>query len=347
MTEPVIPPLVTIGHPLLARPSARVKVKDIKTPAFRDSLQLLIHSMVEYMGIGIAAPQLGWFQRFFVMMVDTPLPDNQIGAALSVWVNPEIVDVSEETNWAWEGCLSVPNLRGWIRRPSAVAVRGYNEVGKRVGMEFTGWSARVFQHEYDHLDGVLFPYRVEDPRHLVTVEQMSRRQEWPDNWPAPGARTALLGQVLPDTAIQATHIPPYTRAYMEALRENAAGVNAPEFKGASSDSAPSKAKPATKSKASETTKKKPKAVLKKAVLKKAVPKKAVAKKTAKKADKPAVKTTPKASAKDSAKKTAIPTPKTTEKKAAKLAVKSSAKTPAKTVSKTAAKPTPKSSGKKK
>ena len=196
-----LPSIVTIGEPRLAQPAAPVKVAWINTPRFRKCLKTLIYTMVENLGIGIAAPQVGWYRRFFVMMLDDPLPAGQQGTALSVWVNPEIVATSDEYNWAWEGCLSVPNLRGWIRRPSAIAVRGYNEIGEPVSREFTGWMARVFQHEYDHLDGMLFPYRAVDPKHLVTLEELARRQEWPADWPAPGARDAAMGQVLEESRI--------------------------------------------------------------------------------------------------------------------------------------------------
>jgi peptide deformylase len=117
---------------------------------------------------------------------------------LLTWVNPEIVGSAPEHNWAWEGCLSVPGLRGWIRRPAAVAVRGYNAAGQRFSREYTGWAARVFQHEYDHLDGMLFPYRALDPHHLVATQEMAHRDSWPDGWPAPGARLAPYGEVVPE-----------------------------------------------------------------------------------------------------------------------------------------------------
>lgn len=195
---PPLPPLVTMGDPRLARPSAPLDPAQIATPAFRERLGTLVRAMEEYAGIGIAAPQIGWFERFFVLLAGRPGPDGEPEHELHVWVDPEIVEATAEHNWAWEGCLSVPGLRGWIRRPAAVAVRGYNALGERVSREYRGWNARVFQHEFDHLEGVLFPYRAADPRHVVMTGQLEQRGEWPPDWPAPGAAATAPGALFGD-----------------------------------------------------------------------------------------------------------------------------------------------------
>ena len=200
--KPPIPPLVTMGHPRLAQPSVPVEVARIATPAFQERLETLVRAMVQYLGIGIAAPQIGWFERVFVMALEREGQDGQPEHELQWWINPEIVSVSEERTWAWEGCLSVPGLRGWIRRPAAVAVRGYNERGERVSGEFRGWDARVFQHEFDHLEGMLFPYRALDARHLVMTPLLESRADWPPDWPAPGARDTPPGVVVPDEPVR-------------------------------------------------------------------------------------------------------------------------------------------------
>lgn len=191
-----LPPLLTLGHPRLAQRSAPVPVRTIRSKAFRQRLEILEGAMEAYLGIGIAAPQIGWFERFFLMTVDPQRPGGE--PEVVAWINPEIVSAAPERNWAWEGCLSVPGLRGWIRRPAAVAVRGYNARGERVSREFAGWPARVFQHEYDHLDGMLFPYRALDPRHIVSLDELDGREDWPEDWPAPGAARAPFGAVIPD-----------------------------------------------------------------------------------------------------------------------------------------------------
>ena len=196
--ENKLPELVTMGHPRLARPSEPVPQGEITGEAFQERLRVLNACMVEYLGIGIAAPQIGWWERFFMLVVMADRGDGEMEPRVEVWINPEITHASQSHNWAWEGCLSVPGLRGWIRRPDAVSVRGLNQHGQEVSREFTGWEARVFQHEFDHLDGMLFPYRALDPRHIITLEEMEHRDEWPSDWPAPGARDTPLGRVVPE-----------------------------------------------------------------------------------------------------------------------------------------------------
>jgi peptide deformylase len=136
--QPPLPPLVTLGNPRLAKPSAAVPVARIRTAEFRERLGLLHRAMVEYEGVGIAAPQIGWFERFFLMKLAPAEGAADAEPELLTWINPEIVSTSPEHNWAWEGCLSVPGLRGWIRRPAAVAVRGFNAAGERFSREYTG-----------------------------------------------------------------------------------------------------------------------------------------------------------------------------------------------------------------
>lgn len=196
--ENELPALVTMGHPFLARPAVAVPVEEITGDAFHERLQVLHACMVEYMGIGIAAPQIGWWERFFLMVANVPGEDGRTEPMVEAWINPEITHASAERNWSWEGCLSVPGFRGWIARPAAVSVRGLNPMGEEVSRELTGYDARVFQHEFDHLEGMLFPYRAEDPRHIVTKEELENRDQWPADWPAPKARDTPLGVVVPD-----------------------------------------------------------------------------------------------------------------------------------------------------
>jgi len=191
-----IPELVTLGHPELARPSAPVPLEHIMTGPFRERLIQLQEAMVAYHGIGIAAPQVGWFERFFLMTEESREAPGEM--ELMAWINPVITDVSRELCWGWEGCLSVPGIRGWIRRPATVAVKGYDLNGEPQSREYTGWDARVFQHEFDHLEGMLFPYRSLDPRHLVSIEELERRPQWPRGWPAPGAQETPMGELFPD-----------------------------------------------------------------------------------------------------------------------------------------------------
>ena len=197
--EALLPPLLTMGDAGLAQASPPVAEGLIRAPEFQERLHILQECMLAYMGIGIAAPQIGWFERVFLMVeaADGEAEDDE-ELPLLTFINPEILSRSDELNWAWEGCLSVPGMRGWIERPAAVTVSGLDAAGEPLRREFTGWDARVFQHEFDHLEGMLFPYRTQDPRHLVSLDALAQRESWPDGWPAPGARETPLNSVWRD-----------------------------------------------------------------------------------------------------------------------------------------------------
>ena len=193
-----LPPIVLLGDPELAQISEPVPPEDIGTETFQSQLDVLRRSMEAIGANGIAAPQIGIGQRFFMMNAvhrDDPNPGPQ---EFFCFINPEIVEASNEMGWAWEGCLSVPGYRGWLRRPMVIAVRGFNERGEGIARELTGWTARAFQHEYDHLDGMIFPYRLADPHFMVSGKSFESRADWTEGWPAPNARAAKLGEIVPD-----------------------------------------------------------------------------------------------------------------------------------------------------
>ncbi|MBN98348.1 MAG: hypothetical protein CME16_03725 [Gemmatimonadetes bacterium] len=181
-----LPEVLTLGHPQLAQPSVPVDREDIKTASFQDQLNLLELGLKRYGANGIAAPQLGWFQRFFLMR------DPSGSGALVYWINPELEILDSALVWYWEGCLSVPGLKAYVGRPRAIKVDGFDRYGNPLNREFRDWEAHLYQHEHDHLDGILFPYRVADPRHMVTADELKQRNRWPDNWPATGAREAPI-----------------------------------------------------------------------------------------------------------------------------------------------------------
>ena len=181
-----LPEVLTLGHPQLAQPSVPVDREDIKTTSFQDQLTLLELGLKRYGANGIAAPQLGWFQRFFLMR------DPSGSGALVYWINPELEILDSALVWYWEGCLSVPGLKAYVGRPRGIKVDGYDRSGHPFSREFGDWEAHLYQHEHDHLDGILFPYRVADPRHMVTTDELKHRDRWPDDWPVAGAREAPI-----------------------------------------------------------------------------------------------------------------------------------------------------------
>ena len=191
-----LPGLVYYGQPSLMRVQDPVAEAAIRSGAFQQRLKVLRSCMLAYQGIGIAAPQVGWNARVFCMGIEDD-SDRYPGAGrlpFSVWINPRITAESG-CNWAWEGCLSVPGMRGWIARPSIIEVSGLDARGQPLGCRLDGFAARVFQHEYDHLDGVLFPMRVRDSKYLVPELALHQRLEWNDDWPSEGSRQTEPGQL--------------------------------------------------------------------------------------------------------------------------------------------------------
>jgi len=126
---------------------------------FDKDLRLLVDDMIETMreapGVGLAAPQIGVSKRVIVVEFGDE-EDETIPKQLYVLVNPEIIKESEDKDKGLEGCLSVPDLVGSVERAQVVTVRGKNQHGKKVKIRAKGWLARIFQHEIDHINGVLY-----------------------------------------------------------------------------------------------------------------------------------------------------------------------------------------------
>jgi peptide deformylase len=157
-------------RPILTTEDPRLRQRAHTVDRFTDDLQALVDDMVETMraapGVGLAATQLGVRQR--VIVVEYPaeiaVEDEDKAQAppkLYVVINPEITRRSTETVTAAEGCLSIPGYMGDVERSASVTVKGLNRRGKPFQLKARGWTARIFQHEVDHLDGVLFIDRAE------------------------------------------------------------------------------------------------------------------------------------------------------------------------------------------
>ncbi len=148
--------IVYLPDPILRRKAPPVD-------RFDASLQTLINDMIETMreapGVGLAAPQVGISDRLIV--VEYPVDDSKEDAPkkLFVMVNPEIKEMSPETELGVEGCLSVPGLQGEVERSLVVTVKGLNRHGQPMKVKAKGWLARIFQHEIDHINGVVFTDR--------------------------------------------------------------------------------------------------------------------------------------------------------------------------------------------
>lgn len=158
-------PILEIGHPVLAARAHEVEPSSISTSEIQQSIDDMIDTMRDANGAGIAANQIGLTHRMFVIEIgDNPRYPYKPNVPLTVVINPQISVLSEETFVSNEGCLSVPNMRGNVDRHTEIEVRYLTREGEPVRQTIRGYSACTWQHEYDHLDGVLFPHRVSDPR---------------------------------------------------------------------------------------------------------------------------------------------------------------------------------------
>lgn len=141
-------------------PVLRKETQPVDT--FDENLQAFIDNMVETMrdepGVGLAAPQVGVSQKVIVVEFGDE-NDPEKPEKLYAVINPEIVSFSEEEETGIEGCLSIPGMIGEVERPYAIVVKGKNAKGKSIKIKAHGWLARIFQHEIDHLNGVLFTDR--------------------------------------------------------------------------------------------------------------------------------------------------------------------------------------------
>ncbi len=153
--------IITLPDPILRR-------KARKVTDFGPELQTLIDNMVETMrqapGVGLAAPQVAQSLRLIVVEYAEESEDENaepVAPKLYTVVNPEITRTSEETVMGTEGCLSIPAILGDVERYEAITVKGQNRRGQPVTIKAQGWLARIFQHEIDHLDGVVFVDRAE------------------------------------------------------------------------------------------------------------------------------------------------------------------------------------------
>lgn len=180
-------PIVRLGHPALRTAARPVTPEELRSP----ELQALIDDMVETMreadGVGLAAPQVA--EGIQLLVYEAPAPDGEGGIPLRVVVNPMVEPEPGELVYDWEGCLSIPDLRGLVPRHPAVRVHGFDRDGKPLRYVARDFEARIVQHEFDHLNGVVFLDRMRSFESLAyseELEQFMASPEAPDESPAVG-----------------------------------------------------------------------------------------------------------------------------------------------------------------
>jgi len=153
--------VIKMGHPLLL-----ARAKEVENFATAELERLIIDmkdTMAALNGAGIAAPQIAVSLRIVIFGIsENPRYHDADSVPETVLINPEISIIGPERESAWEGCLSVPHLRGLVPRYTSIRYRGYDTQGNLIEREAHGFHARVVQHEVDHLDGILYPSRIED-----------------------------------------------------------------------------------------------------------------------------------------------------------------------------------------
>ncbi len=159
--------IAEMGNPVLRERAA--EVEDVLDPGVQSFIDDLIATGISANGVGIAAPQVEVPKRIFIISSRPNIryPDAPLMGPEAV-INPEIISYSDETVKDWEGCLSIPGIRGLVPRSRSVRVKYISRDGKVEEKEFSDFIARIFQHELDHLNGVLFLDRLESIRDIIT-----------------------------------------------------------------------------------------------------------------------------------------------------------------------------------
>lgn len=164
-----IKPILRMGHPMLRQRARDVDARHLHSSAFKTLLTDLHDTLAHSGGIGLAAPQIGVDLR--VAIIDLPGGPSRYGELPTIpstfFVNPKLRILDPATAGYWEGCLSVPGLRGYVERPQTLEVTAMNENGEALVQQFNGFAATVVQHEFDHLDGTLYVDLIKDMRLLM------------------------------------------------------------------------------------------------------------------------------------------------------------------------------------
>ena len=175
-----------LGHPVLRTPCRELTRTEIRSPATRRLVRDLRATMEEYQGVGLAAPQVHEPVRLAIVELDREDAERDLegtggggegrpGDKVSFTVfNPRTTVLDQAAVGCWEGCLSVPGMRGYVERPRRIRVDYLDEAAKPACVVADGFLATVFQHELDHLDGVLYVDRLADPRRFAFNEEFNR-----------------------------------------------------------------------------------------------------------------------------------------------------------------------------
>ena len=174
-----IKPVLRMGHPVLLRKAQPVEKFD--TPELHGLIEDMRDTMQAMSGAGIAAPQIGVSLRVVIFgFAASPRYPEAPSVPPTVLVNPVIEPLGDEMEDGWEGCLSVPGMRGVVPRFTRLRYRGSDQFGNPIDRSVDGFHARVVQHECDHLDGILYPMRIRNLRLFGFNAELFPNEQFPD-----------------------------------------------------------------------------------------------------------------------------------------------------------------------
>jgi peptide deformylase len=161
--------IIELGDPCLRKPAQ--PVTDVHSPQLRVVIETMAKALKKEKGVGIAAPQVGVSQQLFIVANNQVVqpPYTSLNTGLVV-INPTLSILTDDTTYEWEGCLSIPGIRGYIPRQCHIMVEYMTIHGDRVSNTYDGFTARIFLHEYDHLIGRVFLDHVEDMQHHIITD---------------------------------------------------------------------------------------------------------------------------------------------------------------------------------
>ncbi len=166
-----------LGHPVLRQPAAPVPLDEIRSAETQRLIDDMVETMREYNGAGLAANQVHVLKQVCVIEVSgNPRYPDAPSIPLTVLVNPKVTPLTEELAEGWEGCLSVPDMRGVVPRATEVRLEAYDRDGERIDLVAKEFFARVIQHETDHLNGIVYLDRMKD------FSTLTHLAEWNKYW---------------------------------------------------------------------------------------------------------------------------------------------------------------------
>ena len=162
--------IARLGHPILQKKTSIVK--RIPSPSINKLIQDMTETMLDAKGIGLAAPQVHISKQVIIFRIPKSEEEENNTIEITALINPKISKISEETDTQWEGCLSIPGMTGLVKRYSKINYEGFDMKGNLIKKEAEGLHARIVQHEFDHLKGMLYLNRLVDIRAFGFVNEI-------------------------------------------------------------------------------------------------------------------------------------------------------------------------------